>query len=349
MKEREKILATVVGGLAGLLVLVMGLRQVVIMPLREIDKRTATVREKIAKIQADRRLFFTAEDRLKAVTLRAFADTVEQASAVSGEMLTRQIIAAGLREADFTRTPAGPRKLRGASEIGWSVQGEGPLTNIVNLLFILDSSPWLHRTEDLVAANSEAPGRVRVHFRYLSLVIDPAPEVTRTNLAPRLTLDSPERRLLDSIVARDLLRPYIKRQLLPAPSRTTSVQPVAPGGPANFRIVSLSEWRGQPEVHVRDLAAQKTLRYRPGDELMGGTVMMVDYRPMPMPGKRFLQSDSRLVLKIDNEYWAVERGTTFADKHKLAEAELPASLAAGLKANHSVIVETNRRAGDSNQ
>ena len=340
MNRREKILATTVGGVLALGLLIYVVRGVLLAPLKELDKRTAVVREKLAKIQADRRAYFAAEDRLKAITARSFADTVDQASAKSGEMLTQQILATGLEESDFTRLPLGPRKLRGASEIGWNVQGDGPLTNVVNLLFLLNSSPWLHRTENLVVANGDAPANVRVRFRYMTLVLEPAPDVVRTNLVPTLTLESPERHLLNSIVSRDLLRPYIKRAPAPVapgqPARPPAKSGVPPG-PESFRIVSLSEWQGQPEVHVRDLAAQKTVRYRPGDELAGGTIVLVDYRPLPLPGNSLLQSFSRLILKIGPEYWAIERGQTLADKRKLSPSELPPQLAKTVQSAQSTV------------
>ena len=329
MNRREKILAGSVGGIVALLLIGYGLRVVFVTPLRELDKRIALARERINKVQTERRNYFAAEDRLKAITRTAFADTADQASARSGEMLTRKILAAGLEEADFTRLPVGPRKLRGASEIGWNVQGDGALTNVVNLLFLLNHSPWLHRTENLTVSMGDAPGVVRVRFRYLTLVLEPAPDVERTNLVAAITLDSPERHLLNSIISRDLLRPYIKRppappqpgQPVPAPS-----SPGVPPGPEVFRVVSLSEWNGEPEIHIRDLAAQKTLRYRVGDELAGGRIALVDYRAMPMPGNSLLLSHSRLILNLDGEFWAVERGRTLADKRRLSTSELPETL-----------------------
>ncbi|MGO8698287.1 MAG: hypothetical protein ACLQVY_11285 [Limisphaerales bacterium] len=321
----------IVGGMAGLFFLIVGGRVLFLKPLREIDLRTAAARAKIAKIQDERRAYFAAEDRLKALATRTFGETVEQASAVSGELLTRQIIASGLQETDFSRLPSGPRKLRGASEIGWNIQGEGSLTNVINLLFLLDSSPWLHRMENLTVVSGDSPGRVRVHFRYLTLVMDPPLQVTHTNLVAAATLDSPDRRLLDTIAARDLMRPYIKMPPSPPSPPSAATAYTGPSGPGNYRVVSLSEWEGQPEIHVRDLAAQKTTRFKPGDKLAGGTVVMVDYRPMPEPGNPMLQSLSRIILKIDQDYWAIERGKTLADKHKLSQAELPPELAGAAK------------------
>jgi hypothetical protein len=328
MNQREKILAASVGGVVLLFAAIYALQVVILQPVRELDRRIAGTKERLAKIQTERRNYFAAEDRLKAITARTFADTIDQASARSGEMLTQQILAAGLRETSFTRTPFGPRVLRGANEIGWNVQGDGSLSNVVNLVFLLNETPWLHRTEGLVVSSGDSPGVVRVRFRYLTLVIDPAPEVTRTNLVARHGLDSPRRHLLNAIVSRDILRPYIRRPPTPVPGQPNvpSKQRNAPLGPENFRVVSLSEWQGRPEVHVRDLAAQKTMVFRPGDELGGGTVAMVDYRPLPKPGNSLLQSYSRVILQIGEEYWAVERGRTLADKRRLTPAELPPEL-----------------------
>ncbi|MFM8359722.1 MAG: hypothetical protein ACKOET_14345, partial [Verrucomicrobiota bacterium] len=115
----------------------------------------------------------------------------------------------------------------------------------------------------------------------------------------------------------------------PAPGQPAPppAKPGVPPGPETFRVVSLSEWQGEPEIHLRDLTAQKTVRYRPGDELAGGTIVMVDYRPMPLPGNSLLQSHSRLILRIGEEYWAVDRGRTLAEKRKLGPEELPTQLA----------------------
>lgn len=341
MNPREKLLAGLVLGTAALLGGALGLRAFITRPLTDLDKRILAARERLGKIQAERRNYFAAEDRLKSLGKLTFADTVDEASAHSGEMLTKQILRAGLKEVSFTRLPVGPRKMRGASEIGWNVQGEGALAGVVNLLFLLEQSPYLLRLENLVVSGGDAPGVVRVQFRCLTLVLDPAPDVTRTPLLAKVELDSPERRALDTIPVRDILRPYIKRPPPPpvkgtpgssSPSSTPATPP-APPGPETFRIVSLSEWQGQPEIHVRDLTAQKTVRYKPGDTLAGGTIALVDYRAMPLPGASGLQSFSRVIVRVKDDFFAIERGQTLADLRKLELAQLPPELAkAGGKA-----------------
>ncbi len=319
MNQREKILAASVGGIIVLFVGVFGLKAALTKPLQKIDKQTAVLRQKLDKIKAERRAYFTAEDAVKHQAERTFSDQVDQASAKSGEMLTKQILLSGLREADFSRLPVGPRKLRGANEIGWSVQGQGKLEDVVDLLFLLQESPYLHRIENVSFSMGDAPGNVRVGFRFLTLVIDAGPVVETKPLENKVTLDGPERKQFEGIVARDLLRPYVKRSTGPGGTPNTP----APSGPETLRVVSLSDWMGSPEVHIRDLTNQKTARYKVGDELGGGVIVMVDYRPMPLPQHEGLLSYSRVILKIGNDYWAVERGQTLAEKHPIGPEQLP--------------------------
>ena len=332
MNAREKTLAIAVAGIVGVIGAAVGIQYFIAKPLKEMDKRIIASRGRLEKMNTERRNYFAAEDRVKAFARQAFADTVDEASARSGELLTKQIIQAGLREANFTRLPVGPRKMRGASEIGWNVQGDGPLGNVVNLLFLLQHAPNLQRVENVTLSNGDAPGLVRVRFRCLTLVIDPAPEVERKPLEPKLTLASSERKRLEMIVERDILRPYIKR--LPQPVKGKGGDGSAPGaipkppGPETLRVVSLSEWQGQPEIHIRDTVREKTLRYKPGDPLLGGVVEMVDYRPLQRPGSIGLQSFSRLILRKGDEFWAVEHGQTLADLRKLEPGQLPPQLQA---------------------
>ncbi len=330
MNRREKILAAAVGGLIGLFAFGFGIHAYMVKPLREMDRRTADLREKIEKVKGERRAFFAAEDQLRALNGRTFADTVDQASSRSGEMLTRQILASGLEESEFTRLPVGPRKLRGANEIGWNVQGDGPLSNVVNLVHLLQESPWVHHVDGVSLSLGDGPGMIRVRFRYLTLVLDPGPEVERKELVSKATLGGPDRHLLDGLVSRDLLRPYIKRPPPPPPPPVPGTLapnrpggPAAPPGPETFRVVSLSEWQGLPEVHIRDLVNQKTLRYKPGDALAGGTIVAVDYRPQTIPGALGLQSFSRVIVRIGAELWAIDRGKTLADKRRLEPRDVP--------------------------
>ena len=332
MNKREKILLVAVVGIVVVFGGGFALRTIWQKPIKEADRKIAGTRDKLEKLRVERRAYFEAEDVVKRFTQRAFADQVDQASAKSGEMLTKIILKCGLPEADFNRLPVGPRKLPGASEIGWNVQGEGRLSKITDLLFLLQESPYVHRVDGLTMAQGDNPADIRVRFRFVTLVMDPAPVVDPIDLTPKLTLQSPERLILDGIIKRDLLRPYIRRVPVPPPGTlpgqpSASPSPGSAPGPESFKIVSLSSWGGsEPEVLVFDSTAQKTLRFKPGDAWAGGIIVMVDYRSMPHPTKQH-DSESRVILRLGNEYWAIELGQTLAQKHKLSAAQLPEQLA----------------------
>jgi hypothetical protein len=325
MNQREKVLAVASGLLVGVFALFAGVRWMIVTPLKKIEKQTSAIREKLTRIKAERGAFFEAEEQVKRWAQLTFADSVDQASAKSGEMLTQLILHSGLQEDEFTRLPVGPRKIKGASEIGWNIQGEGPLLSVVNLLFLLQESPYLNRIEGLAVSPGERPGRVQVRFRYVTLVLEPALEVEPISLAAKYTLNSPERRVFDAIVTRDLLRPYIRRPP-PPPGATSTVANTTPVGPENFRVVDLSEWQGRTEIAVFDQSRQRITRYRVGDPLGGGVVVMVDTRPLPRLDRVGVQSFSRVIVQIGAEYWAVELGQTLADKYKLAPEQLPEKL-----------------------
>ena len=237
MNDREKKLLTLIGGIVGLVLLFVVGRSIFLKPLNEIDRRIAGVREKLDRLAKERRDYFAAEDEVKIAATLTFSDDIDQASARFGEMLTRTLINSGLREADFSRLPTGTRKIRGALETGWTVRGDGPLHQVVNLIFMLDRATPVHRLDGLTLSPSDAPGRVKVSFRYLTLVPMPCPEVERGDLESRLNAESPERRVYDAMITRDLLRPYIPR---PAPAPPAGQPPAPTASPGKSRPRGLS-------------------------------------------------------------------------------------------------------------
>ncbi|MBG89057.1 MAG: hypothetical protein CMO80_19440 [Verrucomicrobiales bacterium] len=331
MNQREKTLLTIIGMMVGLFVVAFGARSMFVKPIKEADRKVRGARQKLEGLKKQQREYFSNEDYVKTFTTRTFSHDLDEASAKSGEVLTKTILQAGLSETEFSRLPVGPIRYRGAREIGWSVRGDGPQKDVFDLLFLLQNAPAAHRLESLTLSKADKFGLVRVSFRYMTLVVEPAPLVDPINLSTNLSLTSAERKLYDPTIVRDILRPYIKRPPAPPPapskSKPTEPPPLAPPGPETFKVVSLSQWAGTSEIHVRDLTQNKTLRYTPGDELAGGKIVLVDYRPMPMPGNPGLRSHSRVILKIGEAYWAIERGQTLAQKHQLKTDQLPSGLA----------------------
>lgn len=323
MNKRTRLLAWGALGAAGLLTGGFVLQAVVSRPLRSLDAQILQLQVRWNSLQKERQEFLQAEAEVRAHAGRLFAAQAEAAEARLGALLTAQIVRVGLRETDFTRIPVGRRRLPGAEEVGWIIQGEGALPRLLDLLFLLQSEPRLHRVEGLSLTPANEGARTRVRFRYVTLVLTPPPELGAPEAPPELSLDDPGRRRYDAITQRDLFRPFV-----PEEPRANPAPPAGPPEPSqpNFRVVSLSSWDGQPEVHLFDDREKRVIVRRPGDTLLDGQVAMVDYRPLPLPNKPGLLSFSRLIWRRDTNYWAVESGQSFADRRALAPDELPPAL-----------------------
>jgi len=324
MNRRERILLGVV--ICGILLFAGTYlaKAIFVEPLRKLDRQTEALRDHLRQIQDERRAYFSAEDYLRNLAPRTFGPDSDTATAQAGRMLTEQIIGLGLQESQFSRLPVGPRRFRGAEEVGWSVQGEGPLPKMLDLLFVLEQTPQLHRIENLVLSSASQVGWVRARFRYLTLVIEDAPQGAKTALKPEYTLNSPQRGYYDCIVERDLLRPYIPRPRNEIADTAPSESADPP--PEMLKVVSLSDWGGTPEVHVCDLRSMQVSSYGPGDTLAGAIIVGVDYRTLPSLDRPGFVCYSRLILKVGNDYWAVEPGQTLATKHPLIADQLPPQL-----------------------
>ncbi len=191
------------------------------------------------------------------------------------------------------------------------------------------------RVENITMLPVDTSTETRIDFQFLSLVVGPTKlareEQVKTREVQGETLQSKERPLFAAITKRAFFLPYQKKPLPPppppAPPKPTSPSVPPPPGPETYKIVSLSEWQGQPEIMVLDSNLNKTASYKLGDLLAGGKIVMIDYRKMPFPKKPALLSQSRVILSINEEYWAIERGNTLADIHKLGRRQLPANLA----------------------
>jgi hypothetical protein len=321
MKRRQTILLCAAGCLALLFIGAFGIRSVFVKPLKDLQSQIAALRDKLRQNKEDQRAYFSAEQYLKEVAPRLFGREAEAATAEAGKMLTDQIVGLGLQESQFSRTPVGPKRLRGAQEVGWNVQGEGPLAKVLDLVFVLEQTPQVHRLENLVFSAGDAPGRIKARFLYLTLVFEVAGVKPKADLKPKFALDSPQRRLYDVIVQRDLLRPYSPR------AATETAAGAGPASPLDvLRVVSLSNWGGMPEVAVCDTTSMKISSFKAGDTLAGGQIVMVDYRTLPMPGQPGLVSNSRVILKVGTSYWAVEHGQPLSAKYPLAPEQLPTEL-----------------------
>ena len=228
-------------------------------------------------------------------------------------------------------------------EVGWALSVKGKIKQLLDFLYLLDQEPYLHRVDKLLLTPRHRSGRMEMKLRYLTLV--PAEQKGRqlppgevAQSANPEKLDTQQRKLYDVIAMRDPFRPYVKYVAPPPPRKPKprpkpkprQSKPRTPRKPRPkpdpIKVVSLTTWAGQQEVHLRNLKTGKIQILKPGEAFPGGKIVMIDYRPLPLAGKPETISSSRLIFRKGNAYWAVELGQELTKERRIPTPQLPEEL-----------------------
>jgi len=329
MQKKEKLIGILLLSIVGIFVIFLLVQGVVVKPIKEIDKQTNGLKVKLKKLKDEQKLYQIADKEVKDAAGRMYSSNLDKANGMLGGMLNDLIDELGLDPRKFTRAPVGPNRMRGAKEIGWAVQGEGSLEKLVDMLYKLDKSEALHRIDGLKFSPAKQPGDCKINFRYMTLVLDPAPSgIAGTNTA-LADLSAIERDSYQGIVDRDIFRGYVK-YVPPAAPAQNNPQQAAPQGPPPFRpeiykAVSLSTWGGKDELHILNTENWDLRTYTVGDQIEAWQIIGFDYTRKPLPGS-ILESDSRAILRKGTEYWVLEFGQTLAQLYQINADALPAEL-----------------------
>lgn len=233
------------------------------------------------------------------------------------------------------RPVRGPRVPNSYQEVGWLLAIRGKVDAIVNCLYLLQHDPFLSRLDNLTLAPVARSDEIELRLRYATLVllypkdekpVDPQKDAPPRPLAP---LQNEDRQAYGLVAARDLFRPYVPRAPRQEWAGPTNDAPVSSDGSGDhlLRVVGLPSWGGAPEVILHDLASGQTRQLHIGDELAGGRIVLIDYRSMPMPGNPDILSTSRVIVRIEQAYWAIELGQPLSERRRLEQDQLPPQLA----------------------
>lgn len=166
------------------------------------------------------------------------------------------------------------------------------------------------------------------------------------------SLRSRERAPYELIASRDIFRPYIKRPPPPPPPPPKVVEKKDPPPTPprldplrNLRLVGLTTWEGEPEVSVLNVKENEIRNYKVGEDFIGGEIMLVDYRMVTHPDDPLIKSPSRLIVRIKDQYWAVEIGQYLSQKRILKKTQWPVSL----QKIHNALQPANNELETSNQ
>ena len=343
MKKREKMLVAVAGTIVGLLLGYVALSRFVIDPARDLRAKADEIRAKIRKAEDEKQKGPAYQSRYREIAAETLGIDEMKVSEELRTRITEVLTASGLSATNLSLKPLIGSRVPGVyKEIGWLVRARGKLPEIVKFLFLMSKEPALHRLDNMSLTPVPNSGDVEIQVKFATLVLEvPTGEkVPIGPVTPLLVAEVlPQLDQYDGIKARDLFRPYIKRPPPPptAPQQPTEAAAVPTArpttGPAipepprgKYRLVGLSAFGGFPDVEVSDTSTGRVARYKQGDELAGGRIITVDYRPLPKPSNPALLSLSRVVLQVGYEYHAIEIGDWLTNKHKLTVDQLPPGL-----------------------
>ena len=339
MKKREKILPAILGVIAVLLILYMGLNVVLLAPARKLRIDTGRVLKTIAKMDKQKAIYEVGARRLNDLGRKTLPGDQNSTSEEIRSRIVQLLQESTLGGRSMSLTPsAGVRFKDYYKEIGWIIRDQGPLASVMNFLYLLEAEPYLHRIDNLILAPVQHSGEVKLQLRFATLLLM-NPKGRKLPVTERVDfigadLEGAERKLYDVISHRDLFRPYLRRVVVakkppdkpePAPQKKREQRPPAPQIP-DYRVVSLSRWGPELEIHVTDNRKGDLQSLKPGDLLAGGKIVTIDYRAMPMANKQDVISPSRVILKLGSDYYAVELGQNVKDRRRLLDSELPDEL-----------------------
>lgn len=352
----KRRMTRIIASVAIMLIAWLLLHALLLGPASEMDDQMVEVRSEIRRFKQYNQRFTRYHKSLKEIASETYGRDPLKVAEEIRVRIDKMVDASGMQRGSTDSSPVSPKTVRNVyQEVGWRYDLSGTLPQAVDLLFLLKQDPYLHRLEGLSIKPTSDGQRVRLSFRYVAPVLDenllsfsiPTSQgnTLRVKLKtgadmeprplPKLT-DNPSRPVYDMVASRQIFRPYIKKRPKESPSDPPPPQPqpeVASEDPpppqtdwARFKVVGLTDWGIRRDIQILDTQTGDVSRYNPDDALAGGTIVMVDYRLLPVPGNPEMTSGSRLILKIGREYYSVELGQTLAEKTRMNTDRLPESL-----------------------
>jgi hypothetical protein len=348
MNQREKILIILGAGVFTVVLLVLAWSRLFAAPAAEADARADALRKSNATLKTEN----TRLEQSVREWVRARNSTFDK-DPLTTERLFNAWINDVVSEAGFGTTDLKLSKFVDRS-LAHSYAGLGytittpkpvPLDRLVNLLYLLGRDPMLHRVFNL-SVNPQRNGReVGFTLGCATLVLDEGVPAAPGLLAARPTsrpadtvsLESPDRAAYNVIARRNIFAIYTP------PPKYTPQPPVAPPAapvevvrvprpptvdPNDMKVIGLPFNGQEAEIHLLSPTGAPESIHKPGDKLPppGGEIVTVEYSPVPFSDKPEDTATSRMILKIGNDYWAVELGQRLSQKRMLKPEELPDEL-----------------------
>jgi hypothetical protein len=340
MNKREKILAAVTAGIICVIVLYTLLNALFLSPGDTLNNVIRKADKSIAELKKKKKALENNMAHLKSLATRTYGRNDSDVMVTTFSHLMAALDRSGLTSEGKGVSKGSAKSSGDLRETAWRIVKSGKMEHILNLLYILEEDPVLHRIENLSISPRERDGPFRVEFDYiaLSLATKKGPQFAKTRPSDTklaIEMDSDRRKLYNVIPDRDIFRRYIKRvdppkkpTTIAKPPRKPEAPSTSPGPKPKYRVCGLPKFPSGPEVWVVNEADATGAihKYKEGQKLMGWEIVMVDFRPLPDPNKPLLLSPARVIVKIDSDYWAIEGNQYITAKRILKGPNLPPEL-----------------------
>jgi hypothetical protein len=333
MNRREKIIFITIASVVGVAILYWVVNWLIFSPFTGLDSRKAARQDEIRKLAAANAKRKDYERTISSMTARSLGSDDSEVGEKVRSRLAGLLAASGLTSERWKLMPLTDANLpSGAKDkrVGWSINARGPLEQVVTFLYLLESEPYIHKLENLKL--TPRAGELTLDVNFLTLALErrkDAPPATMPETQPATVDDARQQYAL--VYGRDIFRPYIPK-VKPPPVVAVAPPPgaVPPPAPtdnpeARIRVVSLSAWP-EPEVGVNDNGNFLSLKV--GERIgENARIMAVDYRELPYnEGPLTLYSQSRVIVRMNREFFAIERGKTLAERRRMPNELLPPGL-----------------------
>ncbi len=360
MSSREKILAILTGGVLAVAVVAMLVNKMILKPLATHKAAAKKLRLDVAKYETrvnKKPLYVKSiHDR----RLRTFGATIEEAHRGIRAHLDTLLKASGLDVGTLTTQRDSSRM--GTTEVGYLIQAKGSLKDTIDFLYLLDGDQHLHRVDSIEWTPIARSTDVNLKLRYMTLVIDPVKGLKAGKIDPSKfpvasKVTDKARRAYAAISDRDLFRPYVRMPDPPKPppvvKKTDPPKPPPkkpdPPKPPTYRVTSLSNFPGTPPIVLENSKSGETTDYEIGDDLMGGEIVMVEYLKRPKVNDPEDVSLSRMIVRIERKYYAVDLGDALGDRYELSGDRMPLELIEAHRKLDPKATKTQQTSGPSAQ
>lgn len=339
--DRKKLATRSLAAVAVLVAMWYVVDMLILTPAADKDADIRRLKKEIEEYEYYNSREATYLKRLKEYYAMTLSDDPLKGRELLRQRIGSMIEASGMRCMDdrpFTEVSS-TSSSKGYHEVGWSCDLVGSLDDIVKILYLLRSDPYLHKLEGLTISPARDRTEARISFRYATLIFKERKKnhfdsaINDETLPVASLAANPENDIHARAAARNLFRPYVKKKKVIASTPPEKKERVAappkerPPVYNRFKIVSLTRWNSGPEIAIADTATNAVRKFKVGDTLAGGTIVGVDYRQLPFPDTPEILSPSRIIVKIGNDYFAVELGRTLGDKHLIDKEKLPPAIA----------------------